>query len=420
MSQQPPLPRRDVEPLAPAPGSFDAVLALARSRRQQRLTAATGVVGVFLAGIWGGLALGGTVNQARQAVVSIATLNRSDQDTAQRTPSVVTTSQAAAQRQLRPAGRRGSSTTPIRGARTTHDAPASSEAGAGAGAAQQISGGTGRPPSSDALSSATLSRVPSPTSTPAALRARALVVDTLGAPVRGMYVYTGHFTADGFVPSTRPAGTTGLRGRFSVPCTGGPVLLTSWLLNSPLGAIADGAWAARFVSPRSCSAGSKKPSVVVVLPGTTVSGHVTVDPSCGDQAGPARVTVELWIDGDRSAAVRLSDLADGDVFQVAGVPAGTHVIADDHVVPTTTTTPSTASTAPTSTGSRTALTVATDAVTHDVTTSCLTAQPTPLASSPATSSTATPSPTPSPDPTTAAPSPTPTAAPNSSAPAQAR
>lgn len=413
MSEQPLLPRRDVEPLAPPPGSFDAVLQRSRSRRQQRLTAATGVVGVFLAGIWGGLALAGNVNQARQVVVSIATLNRSGGDPAGSTSPLVTTSQAAARRQPRAAGTRGSPTRPAPAARTTRAAGEAPGADAGVSAGQPTARSSGAAPLSDAPTSLTLSRIPSPAATMAGLTARARVVDASGAPVRGIYVYTGDFTAEKFVPSSEPAGTTGVRGRFSVPCTGGPVLLTSWLLNSPLGAVADGAWAARFVSPRTCSAGNTRPSRVVVRPGTTVSGHVAVDPSCSDQTGPARAFVALWLDGDESTAVLLGDLGDGDIYRVSGVPAGTHVLAGD---PAGTDTPRT----PITVSAVTAVSaVSAEGLTQDLTTTCAPPPPAPTATSPPASIGPTPSSTPSPSLSAATPSPTPTATPDSSAPPRA-
>ena len=70
-----PHPGRRIEPLPPPPGAFDAVLNRARARRYRRLTAVTGVTAVFLAGIMGGLAMGGGVSGVQESLISVATGN---------------------------------------------------------------------------------------------------------------------------------------------------------------------------------------------------------------------------------------------------------------------------------------------------------------------------------------------------------
>ena len=64
--------RRQVEPLAPPPGQFDAVFREATARRYHRAAVALGVTGVFLAGIFGGLTMGGGPAGMTNAVLNAA------------------------------------------------------------------------------------------------------------------------------------------------------------------------------------------------------------------------------------------------------------------------------------------------------------------------------------------------------------
>jgi hypothetical protein len=80
---------------------------------------------------------------------------------------------------------------------------------------------------------------------------RGEILDASGAPVSGLYVYSGHLTSQGFVPNKSPARTNGV-GWYMIACTGGPLLVTSWPINRSLGPAAGGAYAARFVDTPSC------------------------------------------------------------------------------------------------------------------------------------------------------------------------
>jgi hypothetical protein len=116
-----------------------------------------------------------------------------------------------------------------------------------------------------------------------------------------------------------------------VPCTGGPVLLTSWQLNEPQGLYADGHWAATLVTSSQCGR-DKARTVTEITRGASIFGHVSTGARCADADFP----MWLWLGGHRTTAVRLSHLRDGDGFLVSGLPRGTHVLsAGDSQVPVT-------------------------------------------------------------------------------------
>ena len=275
MTSNNPFPRRQVEPLPPPPGGFDTVLGRARARRYRRLTAVTGVAGVFLAGIWGGLAMGGGVSGVQQTLVDMASRGSHQVATTPNGPSSSTMA----------------GTVPATGSAPSPDDPTTGP---------QTATGPG---------------------TPRAQLVRGRVVDRSGSPVVGMYVYTGKYASGAFVPRSSPSGITGDRGRYAVPCAGGPVLLTPWLLNTSHGATALGRWGAEFVSSPVCSRDAA-PTVTKVARGATIEGHVSTDVGCAGTDFP----LWLWINGDRPTAVRLSDLNEGDTFRVSGLPPGTHVL----------------------------------------------------------------------------------------------
>jgi hypothetical protein len=264
-------PRRTIEPLSPPAGRFDAVMGAAKARRYRRATAVCSVTGVFLAGIFGGLAMGG-VSGVQHRVETVAVGLGLGQ------PSTTAPSDEATSTQASP----------------TRSTP----------------GKTKRPPRSTVTVPAT---VP-----PQAGRekVRGRVVDPTGKPVVGMFVYTAVPGGDSFVPSASPAGVTGVNGRYAVACTGGAVLLTPWQLNVPLGPTADGHWAATFVSDPVCSR-KAAPTVTTVEPGVTVQGHVMTELDCAS----AQFPLWVWLDGNRAASVRLSGLKEGDLFRVSGLPA---------------------------------------------------------------------------------------------------
>jgi hypothetical protein len=265
-----PGPRRHIEPLPPPPGQFDAVFREASARRYHRAAAALGITGVFLAGIFGGLALGGP--SGVRATIASAMHDPS----ATSTPSPVVSSTLA-------------SNVPKHGRKHGGAAPA-----------------TG-----------TVTAPPEPV---ASTYIRGEVLDAAGTPVPGLYVYSGVNTAQGFVPNPTPARTNGV-GWYQLPCTGGPLLITSWRINSNLGPTADGGYAARFVDTPSC-ANVQHHLVTRVEKGAVLQGHVDTDVACPGAEFP----LWLWIGGDRNAAIRLSGLHHGDRYRISGAPEGTSVL----------------------------------------------------------------------------------------------
>jgi hypothetical protein len=266
---------RRIEPLPPPPGAFDAVLNRARARRYRRLTAVTGVTAVFLAGIMGGLAMGGGVSGVQESIISVATGNGLGGD------DVPTPTPSESREQPAP-----STSTPD----ASHTSPDSTKSGK---------------------------------STPVRrLQVRGRVVDGNDNPVGGLFVYTGTVSAKVFVPtSATPAAITSVRGAYSVPCTGGPVLITSWELNLPQGLYADGQWAATLVKNLKCAYAAPR-KVTAVSAGATVMGNVITDAACAGDEFP----LWLWLGGNRTTAVRLSQLKSGDGFLVSGLPKGSHIL----------------------------------------------------------------------------------------------
>jgi hypothetical protein len=239
-----PVRRHRVAPLDPPPGQFAAVLREANRRRYHRAAAFCAVTGVFLAGIFGGLAMGGP-GGVRSTIVSAAGLGNAS-----------TTTVAAPEH-----------------SRTT--AARSSRSG----------------------------KVP-----PVQVRKtylRGEILNASGAPVSGLYVYSGVLTAHGFVPNKTPARTNGV-GWYLIACTGGPLLVTSWPINDPIGPVASGVYAARFIDTPSCAT-AKHHIVTRVEEGAVVQGDIRADVACPG----TELTLWLWIGGDRSASVRLSGLLGG-------------------------------------------------------------------------------------------------------------
>jgi hypothetical protein len=270
-------PRRTIEPLSPPAGRFDAVMGAAKARRYRRATAVCSVTGVFLAGIFGGLAMGG-VSGVQHRVETVAA------NIGLRVPTTAAPSHEATSTQASPT--------------------------------RSTLGTTKRPPPSTVTVPAT-----SPPLAAGREKVRGRVVDPTGKPVVGMFVYTAVPGGDSFVPSVSPAAVTGANGRYDVPCTGGAVLLTPWQLNVPLGPTADGRWAATFVSDPVCSR-KAAPTVTTVEPGATVQGHVKTELDCSS----AQFPLWVWLDGNRASSVRLSGLKEGDLFRVSGLPARESVL----------------------------------------------------------------------------------------------
>ena len=255
-----PVRRHRVAPLDPPPGQFTAVLREANRRRYHRAAAFCGVTGVFLAGIFGGLAMGGGPSGVRSTIVAAARLG----DASTTTVTATRDSRASAARSTRAA------TVPPEQVRKTY--------------------------------------------------LRGEILNASGAPVSGLYVYSGVLTAHGFVPNKSPARTNSV-GWYMIACTGGPLLVTSWPLNLPLGQVAGGAYAARFIDTPSC--GMTKHHVVTrVEEGAVVQGDIRADVACPG----TEFTLWLWIGGDRSASVRLSGLLESSRYRISGAPVGTSVI----------------------------------------------------------------------------------------------
>ena len=267
-----PRPTRSIEPLPPPPGRFDQVLREARSRRYRRAAAVTGVTGVFLAGIMGGLALGG-VGGVQQRIVALAGGNTHTAE-----PSDTATATKAASRTV------GTTATT-----STHKSHPSRHSGT-SGPAQPV----------------------------AMVRGRA--VDMSGTPVVGAYVYGGHYQAGDFLPTALPVARTGPTGRFAIPC-GGAVLITPWPLNRPLREAVTSPVAATMVTAPVCS-GSTDAQVTTMPAGSTVEGQVRTDVGCASEDFQAA----LWLDGNRSTAIRLAHLHEGDAFRLTGVPQGKHLL----------------------------------------------------------------------------------------------
>ena len=157
------------------------------------------------------------------------------------------------------------------------------------------------------------------------LQVRGRVVDGNDNPVGGLFVYTGTMSAKVFVPtSATPAAITSVRGAYSVPCTDGPVLITSWELNLPQGLYADGQWAATLVKNLDCASCRSAEGHRRSRPGPRSSGNVITNAACADDEFP----VWLWLGGNRTTAVRLqSACTSGDGFLVSGLPKGPHILS---------------------------------------------------------------------------------------------
>jgi hypothetical protein len=253
--------RHRVAPLDPPPGQFTAVLREANRRRYHRAAAFCGVTGVFLAGIFGGLAMGGP-GGVRSTIVAAARLG----DPAATTVPATQNSRTTAAR----SSRSGKVEAPPEQVRKTY--------------------------------------------------LRGEILNASGAPVSGLYVYSGVLTAHGFVPNKTPARTNGV-GWYLIACTGGPLLVTSWPINHPVGPVASGVYAARFIDTPSCAM-AKHHIVTRVEQGAVVQGDIRADVACPG----TELTLWLWIGGDRSASVRLSGLPAGSRYQISGAPVGTSVV----------------------------------------------------------------------------------------------
>lgn len=281
------LPRKEIPPLEPPRGQLDAVLSQARERRYRRAGTTLLVATVFVAGLAGGVALDRPVTEVPADLLRYASSQLGDGN------------ESASPTQ--PAD----SASPL-----PRETPRQERAAA--------------PPADRPTASAEQS--PAPLG-PLAVNLR--VVGVGGEPAAGLYVYPGELGADGFVPAAEPAGRTAQDGSFTLPCTGTPVLLTPWRLNSPLERSGGAAtWAATFAGgvtqPGSALAPDcsrrGRPSTTIVQPGATVTGTVAIAPSC--DATTASLRLRLF--DDPALRVRLDGFTDGDRYAIGGLPSGRH------------------------------------------------------------------------------------------------
>lgn len=276
------LPRRPVEPLASPPGHFDEVMARARGRRHARAARVLTVVAVFLAGVGGGLSLDGGVRAVPEALVELAT--DGDEPTAD-----AVSQETATEASVTPEVTQKPTATKLSVAATT------------------------------------------PTAQPRdALAVTGRATSAGGKPLSGLYVYAGRPGAGRFVPQRDPVTVTDSDGTFSLPCPGTPVLLTSWPLGKPAGDLAASArWAATFVggatdpasaSDAPCNRRGRQTDVVLQR-GSALAGTAAVPGACDTGR-----SIAVWLYNDRSLAVRVADVRDGDGFVLRGLPAGQHTV----------------------------------------------------------------------------------------------
>jgi hypothetical protein len=310
------------------------VMGAAKARRYRRATAVCSVAGVFLAGLFGGLAMGG-VSGVTATIADAAHFSGIVHTTAP-TPSV-TRSKAA-------------TVVPVTTPHEDHSAAPSVPS-------TEPADGQHKP------------------------RVRGRVVDPSGQPVAQMFVYTETPGRGGYVPSAAPAALTRANGRYDVPCTGGPVLITPWQINTSTGSTVSARWAAAQVSDPVCSR-TARPQVTRLLPAGELSGTVHTDAGCPDQS----FQMWVWVGGNRPTSVWLTDLREGHDYRVSGLGAG-QVVLGDH-------------------GKHSTVALSGGSTTHDVTFACAVPSTTPTATesgTPTPTPTSTSTSTSSPAPTTSTP-----------------
>jgi hypothetical protein len=272
------LPRRRIEPIEPAPDSFDRVLISARRRRRRTaLAVASSTLAIALVAA-GSFALGSSLNvtqrleQASDSIGGNNTIKKTSAPSVQASP----TRRAVRHRKGTP--------TP-----TSHPEPATAD-------------------------------------TISWLRGR--VVDPLGSGIDGLYVLPGNPSHLTFRVNGAGFARTSGGGYYAIPCPRAPVLLATWPLNYNLRArTTGGTWASTFVEgsatkPVVPSCG-KTLHTTTMGPGASLQGTVHVTGSCSPGT---TFPVWVWLNGDRRVSVRLVGLRDGDRFTFAGLPAGTHTL----------------------------------------------------------------------------------------------
>ncbi len=264
------LPRRQIEPLAPAPEAFDKVFAGARRRRRRKLAAASATMVVVALVAAGSFALGASLQAADP---------------------------------FDPAGNSKDANNPTL-ALEGQPSPTPTEAS--------------KPPQSGGKTSD-----PRPVTW---LQGRA--VDASNRGIAGLYVQPGRpyqktFGLDGRAPTQ-----TNARGYFKIVCPHAPVLLSTWRLNRDYGDNTAGSnWGATFVgstngalvAPR-CGSGLV---TTTLSQGATVTGQMV---ATGDCLPDDAYSVWLWLGGNHGTTIRLAGVHSGDKFTYTGLPPGTHTI----------------------------------------------------------------------------------------------
>jgi len=266
------LPRRHIEPLAPAPESFDKVFAGARRRRRRKLAAASATMVLALVAA-GSFALG----------ASMHVTHRLD--------------------------------------------PASHSKGD-----NSRSAGLPQPTPSPAKSSKPSRSANAKTNSVPITWLHGRAVDASNNGIAGLYVQAGRAGQQRFIYGGRAPARTDARGYFRIVCPHAPVLLSTWLINHNYGDdTAGGNWGATFVGSRNGASvvpncGSHTVTTTLSV-GATVSGQMDAyGPCLPDDA----YDVWLWIGGNHDTTIRLAGVHAGDTFTYAGLPAGTYILGVRH------------------------------------------------------------------------------------------
>jgi hypothetical protein len=266
-------PERRIEPLAPPPGRFDEVFRESRRRRYHRAAATCGVAGVFLAGLFGGLMLGGPRAAVVQAIQEASRLVSPPSPSPSGGPDSSSTVASKVPKHGKKHPRTATVTVPLTA-----------------------------PPERIGDTSV-----------------RGRVVNAKGEPLPGLYVYPGVNSESGFVPTG--LAVTDAQGEYSIPCNGGPVLITPWLLNQQRGATVEGTYGARLVDPPGCG---QKDLTTTMTTGAAVEGTIHAPSGCA----VTELRVWLWVKGSRAASIRLGELSAGGSYRISGLPSGTSVFGD--------------------------------------------------------------------------------------------
>jgi hypothetical protein len=266
------LPRRPIEPLVPAPDSFDRVLATARRRRRKRgLIAASSTMVVVLVAA-GSFALGASLHATNR----FDPANHSKGDNS-RSPEIPQPT------------------------RSPSKSPKSSRSG-------------------DAK-----------TNSASIIWLHGRAIDASGNGIAGLYVQPGRPSQRTFSSGGVAGTTTDSRGYFKVVCPHAPVLLSTWQVNKNYAeSTVGGRLAATFVG--STNGEQVVPTcdsrtVTILSAGATVTGQVVAyGPCIPDDV----YDVWLWLGGDHDTTIRLAALHNGDTFSYSGLPAGTHILGVRH------------------------------------------------------------------------------------------